>query len=100
MKLHLGKRVLRQIEGKDAWWSENRPAAPDLFARELRDTLEFRVTTALEAVELGSKLGAVIAGLARDRAGLPYNCTGVPIVLSKFQTLESLIAIIWLGLWI
>ena len=24
----------------DAWWAENRPGAPDVFAREFRDTLE------------------------------------------------------------
>jgi plasmid stabilization system protein ParE len=24
----------------EAWWAQNRPTAPDLFAREFRDTLE------------------------------------------------------------
>lgn len=45
MKLHLAKRALRQVERKEAWWAENRPAAPDLFAREFRDTLEYIRTT-------------------------------------------------------
>jgi hypothetical protein len=27
------------VESKDCWWAENRPAAPDLFTREFRDTL-------------------------------------------------------------
>jgi hypothetical protein len=39
VKLHLGRRLLRQVEKQEAWWGENRPAAPDLFAREFRDTL-------------------------------------------------------------
>jgi plasmid stabilization system protein ParE len=29
----------------DAWWAENRPAAPTLFARKFRDTLELIRTT-------------------------------------------------------
>jgi plasmid stabilization system protein ParE len=45
VKLRLGKRLLLQVERKEAWWAENRPAAPDLFARELRDTLEHITTT-------------------------------------------------------
>ncbi len=40
VKLHLGKRLLRQVERHEAWWAQNRPSAPDLFAREFRDTLE------------------------------------------------------------
>ena len=45
MKLHLGKRALRQAEKQEAWWAENRPAAPDMFAREFRDTLALIRTT-------------------------------------------------------
>jgi plasmid stabilization system protein ParE len=41
VKLRLGRRVITEIERKESWWARNRPAAPDLFARELRDTLEF-----------------------------------------------------------
>ncbi len=33
------------MEKQEAWWAENRPAAPDLFAREFRDTLELIRTT-------------------------------------------------------
>jgi plasmid stabilization system protein ParE len=40
VKLHLGKRLRRQIANHEAWWAENRPAAPDLFAREFRDKLD------------------------------------------------------------
>lgn len=45
VKLHLGKRLLRQVEKQEAWWAENRPAVPHLFAREFRDTLEHIRTT-------------------------------------------------------
>ena len=45
MKLHLGKRLLRQVEIKESWWAENRPAAPELFARELRDMLAYILAT-------------------------------------------------------
>ena len=40
VKLRLGKRLLRQVKTKEAWWAENRPGAPDLFAWEFQDTLE------------------------------------------------------------
>ena len=39
MKLQIGKRAQGQAERADDWWRENRPAAPDLFARELADAL-------------------------------------------------------------
>lgn len=45
MKLRLGRRVITEIERKESWWAKNRPKAPDLFARELRDTLELVRTT-------------------------------------------------------
>jgi plasmid stabilization system protein ParE len=45
VKLVLARRVVRQVEQKEAWWAKNRPAAPDLFAREFRDTLEHIRTT-------------------------------------------------------
>jgi plasmid stabilization system protein ParE len=40
VKLHLGKRARSHIEREEAWWAENRPAAPDLFAREFKEILE------------------------------------------------------------
>jgi len=40
VKLLLGKRACSDLQRQEAWWAENRPAAPDLFAREFKDTLE------------------------------------------------------------
>lgn len=40
VKLLLGKRARSDLQRQEAWWAENRPAAPDLFAREFKDTLE------------------------------------------------------------
>jgi plasmid stabilization system protein ParE len=40
VKLHLGERARSHVQGQEAWWAENRPAAPDLFAREFKETLE------------------------------------------------------------
>ncbi len=39
MKLRLAKRTAREIERKSKWWADNRPAAPTLFAEELKATL-------------------------------------------------------------
>jgi plasmid stabilization system protein ParE len=36
----LTRRAERQIESIDTWWEANRPAAPLLFERELKSTLE------------------------------------------------------------
>jgi plasmid stabilization system protein ParE len=32
-------RATREVEAIDAWWRENRPSAPDLFATELGDMI-------------------------------------------------------------
>lgn len=39
MKVELSEEAHRQVGEIDAWWRENRPAAPDLFARELGHAL-------------------------------------------------------------
>jgi len=35
----LQRRAVREVEEIDAWWSENRPGAPNLFVAELRSVL-------------------------------------------------------------
>ena len=39
MKLQVAERAQRQADKLDAWWAENRPAAPRLFASELEEVL-------------------------------------------------------------
>ena len=39
MKVELSGEARAQVERADAWWRENRPAAPDLFANELDQAL-------------------------------------------------------------
>lgn len=41
MKVELADPARRQAEELESWWAENRPAAPSLFAQELRESLEF-----------------------------------------------------------
>jgi plasmid stabilization system protein ParE len=40
VKVELAEPARRQAEKIEAWWAENRSAAPSLFAREFRDALE------------------------------------------------------------
>lgn len=39
MKVELSDEARAEVERADAWWRENRPAAPDLFANELDQAL-------------------------------------------------------------
>ena len=39
MKVEFSGEARAQVERADAWWRENRPAAPDLFANELDQAL-------------------------------------------------------------
>ena len=39
MKVELSEEARGQVREIDAWWRENRPAARDLFARELANAL-------------------------------------------------------------
>jgi plasmid stabilization system protein ParE len=41
VKLKLAEPARHQAVEIEAWWAENRPAAPSLFAQEFRDTLEY-----------------------------------------------------------
>lgn len=45
MKVELSKRAWRSIEKIQAWWVENRPAAPTLFLDELAEVEEVLRTT-------------------------------------------------------
>ena len=68
VKLRLGKRLLRQVERKESWLAENRPAAPDLFAREFRDTLAF-IRTFFVVDEKAQTIDVLaIWGAARERS--------------------------------
>ncbi|MBN1612396.1 MAG: type II toxin-antitoxin system RelE/ParE family toxin [Polyangiaceae bacterium] len=44
MKLRLSEDAQQDIERIDAWWRENRPAAPLLFRQELRDAMDLLET--------------------------------------------------------
>jgi plasmid stabilization system protein ParE len=39
VKVELSEEARGQVRAIDAWWRVNRPAAPDLFARELAQAL-------------------------------------------------------------
>lgn len=40
MKLRLARRAVAEAKQIKTWWRKNRPAAPDLFERELDEALE------------------------------------------------------------
>lgn len=50
-RVELAPRALEQVRAVDAWWRENRQAAPTLFADELAG--------ALEMLERGVRFGVV-----------------------------------------
>jgi hypothetical protein len=41
VKLRVGKRAQEQANDMEAWWVENRPAAPTLFVDELEATFRY-----------------------------------------------------------
>jgi hypothetical protein len=45
MKVVLSRRAELQAERIDAWWRENRPAAPDLFERTLSELVTLLETS-------------------------------------------------------
>jgi plasmid stabilization system protein ParE len=54
VKVELSGEADRQVEVIDAWWRENRPGAPDLFASELEQAL----TALADSPTLGVRYGS------------------------------------------
>lgn len=50
MKVELSAEAQSEVERIDAWWRENRPAAPSLFAEELEAALHTLAETPAAAV--------------------------------------------------
>ena len=57
MKVELSAEAQAQVDEIDAWWRENRPAAPDLFAEELTAALRTLAETPALAVRYAPKAG-------------------------------------------
>lgn len=57
MKVELSAEAQAQVDRIDAWWRENRRAAPDLFADELVQALRTLADTPAVAVPYGPKPG-------------------------------------------
>jgi plasmid stabilization system protein ParE len=53
----------------EAWWAENRPAAPTLFAREFRDTLELIRTTPGVGIGWPTKRRPTLRRILMERTG-------------------------------
>ncbi len=57
MKVELSAEVQAQVDRIDAWWQENRPAAPNLFAEELEAALHALAETPAVAVRYAPEPG-------------------------------------------
>jgi plasmid stabilization system protein ParE len=57
VKVELSAEAQAQVDRIDAWWRENRPAAPSLFAEELEAALRVLVETPEAAVRYAPKSG-------------------------------------------
>ncbi|HET9555401.1 MAG TPA: type II toxin-antitoxin system RelE/ParE family toxin [Anaeromyxobacteraceae bacterium] len=57
MKVELSAEAQAQVERIDAWWRENRPAAPTLFAEELEQAIRTLAKTPAAAVRYAPKPG-------------------------------------------
>jgi len=55
VKVELAAEAQAQVDRIDAWWRENRQAAPDLFAEELGKALRALAETPAAAVRYGPK---------------------------------------------
>ncbi len=68
MKIEFTARGSREADGREHWWRSNRPAAPDLFERELVHALD-RIRTA----PLSGRLYASKSGREYWRVLLPQT---------------------------
>ncbi len=68
MKLEFTARAHREARSHDRWWRENRPAAPQLFAEELRG--------ALEQIRTAPNLGGVFKS---KKSGRQYRRVLMPV---------------------
>jgi plasmid stabilization system protein ParE len=59
-RLEVAPRAQTQIRQVSKWWRANRPAAPELFARELADALEALVEAPMGSVRYSERRGVVI----------------------------------------
>ena len=75
MKLVISPQAAEDIDAATRWWIANRPAAPDLFERELLQSLEFIATTPMAGAALlsGRGPGARRVPLPRTRYLLYYR---------------------------
>ena len=55
MKVELSAEAQAQVDRIDAWWRENRPAAPNLFAEELEQALRALAETPALGVRYAPK---------------------------------------------
>ena len=84
MKLRVSARAQRETDRTDAWWRKNRPAAPDLFLRELVYVVELlmhspTLGTAYEAEHFEGAVHRV--PLERSERHLFYGQLGDELVI-------------------
>jgi plasmid stabilization system protein ParE len=84
VKLRVSARAQREADRIDAWWRENRPSAPDLFARELVYFVELLLDvptlgTAYEAEHFDGPVRKVV--LERTECTLFYGQLGDELIV-------------------
>jgi hypothetical protein len=88
VKLEISKRARRHIERRQAWWSENRPAARSIFLDEL--------TAAERQLRLAPELGSIYVERNERtvrRVLLPKSGTHVYYSLDANRKLVTILAV-------
>ena len=68
-RLEVAPRAEAQIRRISEWWRANRPAAPELFARELAHALEAIVETPMLGVRYAERQGVTIRRVLLRKSG-------------------------------
>lgn len=88
MKTRLAAPAQRQAERIDRWWRQNRPAAPDLFARELAEARSLLES----APDIGSPYAERKGRLVR-RVLLPKTKNHVYYFIDRVQNVVMIVAV-------
>jgi len=67
-RLEVAPRAEVQIREISEWWRVNRPAAPELFARELANALEMLIETPTLGVRYRERRGVIVQRLLLRKA--------------------------------
>ncbi len=94
MQIRYTRRAERCIERIDDWWQAHRPAAPDLFLRELDEAAGLLVVTPEAGVPYKTRKGSLVRYvlLPRTKYHVYYEverAAGVVMILSVWSAVRG-----------